>query len=71
MAPLKVISGYAAPLLNNNGYFIAYKSRKADEEIQEAKTALKTGKLEIIDIIKYELPLEEVHERNLIVLKKN
>ncbi len=71
VAPLKVISGYAAPLLNNNGYFIAYKSRKADEEIQEAKTALKTGKLEIIDIIKYELPLEEVHERNLIVLKKN
>lgn len=69
VAPLKVITAYAAPLLEQSGYFVAYKSRRADEEIQEAKNILKKYNLEVADVIEYELPLCENHTRNLIVIK--
>lgn len=70
VAPLKVIAGYAAPLLNKGGYFIAYKSKRAEDEIEEARPVLKKQKLELVDILEYQLPLEEIYIRNLIVLKK-
>lgn len=71
VAPLKIISSYAAPLLEKSGYFIAFKSRRADEEIHEAQPVLKKFKLEIADIIEYELPLTENYIRNLIVIKNS
>lgn len=70
VAPLKVIALYAAPLLNKDGYFVAYKSKKAEDEIHDAMPILKKNKLKIVDVIEYELPLEENHTRNLIVIKK-
>lgn len=70
VAPLKVIAGYAAPLLKRDGYFIAYKSRKSDEEINDAAEILKNLHLKITDIMEYDLPLEENFTRNLIILKK-
>lgn len=70
VAPLKVILNYAMPLLKNDGYFIAYKSLKADEEIQDSQKELKKYNAKIIDIIKYELPLAENHTRKLIVISK-
>lgn len=70
VAPLKVITGYAMPLLNKNGYFIAYKSIRTVEEIQEAQSILKKFNSKVIDIIKYDLPLKENHTRNLIIIKK-
>lgn len=71
VAPLKIITGYAMPLLNKNGYFVAYKSIRTEEEIKEAKNILKKYNAEVTDIIKYDLPLEENHTRNLIIIKKN
>lgn len=71
VAPLKVITGYAMPLLNKNGYFIAYKSIRTEEEIKEAQSILKKFNSKVIDIIKYDLPLEENHTRNLIIIKRN
>ncbi len=71
VAPLKLITAYAAPLLNDNGYFVAYKSKKTEDEIAEAKDILKRRKLFISDIIEYRLPLEENYVRNLIVIKKS
>lgn len=70
VAPLKVITGYAMPLLNKNGYFIAYKSIRTDEEIKEAQSTLKKFNSKVMDIIKYDLPLEENHTRNLIIIKR-
>ncbi len=70
VAPLKVIAGYAAPHLNNNGYFIAYKSRRIEEEIAEASRVLEKLHLKITDIIEYNLPLEENYVRNLVVIKR-
>ena len=71
VAPLKIIIGYAMPLLNKNGYFVAYKSIRTEEEIKEAKNILKKYNAEVTDIIKYDLPLEENHTRNLIIIKNN
>ena len=70
VASLDKISTYALPLLKKGGYFIAYKSRKTPEEIADAEKVLKKFNAEIIDIIEYQLPLEENFTRNLIVIKR-
>ena len=68
VAKLHKIAEYALPLLKKDGYFAAYKSKKAIEELEEAKPVLARYKAEIKDIITYTLPLEEVYERNLIII---
>lgn len=70
VAPIKIILNYAVPKLKENGYFIAYKSQKASEELKEAEKLIKKSSLELLDIIEYRLPLEENYKRNLIVFKK-
>ena len=70
VADLAKISEYALPLVKKGGFFIAYKSKKALEEIENAKPILKKLNSEIIDILEYTLPLEEIYERNLICIKK-
>jgi len=69
VSSLKNICEYALPKLKKEGYFVAYKSKKAPEEISEANNVLKKYRAEIIDIIEYDLPLEEKVTRNLIVIK--
>lgn len=69
VADLAKITAYALPLLKKNGYFVAYKSKKALEELEGAKDILKKYRAEVVDIINYTLPLEEVYERNLIVIR--
>lgn len=69
VSSLKNICDYALPKLYKGGYFVAYKSKKAPEEIEEAKNILKKYNSKIIDIIEYDLPLEEKITRNLIVIK--
>lgn len=70
VSSLKNICEYALPKLNKGGYFVAYKSRKTPQEIEEANSILKKYNSKIVDIIEYSLPLEENHERNLIVILK-
>lgn len=66
---LEKISGYALPLLKKGGYFVAYKSKKASEEIENAKDVLKRYNAGVVDIIEYSLPTEEVYERYLVVIR--
>ena len=63
----KNILEYAMPKLKKNGCFIAYKSKKVQEEINEAKNTLKKYNAKVIDIIEYKLPLNENIERNLVI----
>lgn len=70
VSSLKNICEYALPKLKKGGYFVAYKSRKTPQEIEEANSVLKKYNSKIVDIIEYSLPLEENHERNLIVILK-
>ncbi len=69
VSSLKNICEYALPKLKKGGYFVAYKSRKAEEEIEEASKVLKKYNAKIVEIIDYTLPLEDSHTRNLIVIK--
>ncbi len=69
VAALKNICEFALPKVKKGGYFVAYKSRKTPEEIEEAKVVLKKYKSKIVEILEYKLPLEEDIVRNLIVIK--
>jgi len=69
VAALKILIPYAMPLLKKDGYFIAYKSLKVREEINEAANILQKFNAEVTDIIQYELPLEENYTRNLVIIK--
>ena len=70
VSSLKNICEYALPKLYKGGYFVAYKSRKTPEEIDEAKSILKKYNSKIVDIIEYKLPLDEEISRNLIIIKR-
>ncbi len=70
VAPMKIISQYAIPITKKGGYFIAYKSVRAEEEIKDAKSVLKNLKAEVTDVISYDLPLDENFTRKLVVIKK-
>lgn len=69
VADLSKICEYALPLLKKDGYFVAYKSKKALEELEGAREVLKKYNAKVVDIINYILPLEEIYERNLIIIK--
>lgn len=69
VSSLDKICAYALPKLKKNGCFVAYKSRKSEEEIENAKNVLRKFKAEVVDVIGYELPLDEKIDRNLIIIK--
>lgn len=70
MADLREILEYAIPYVKVGGYFIAYKSIKAEEEINNAKNALKILNTILVDTIEYSLPIEENNTRVLLIFKK-
>ena len=69
VAKLEQIAKYALPLMTKSSFLIVYKSKTVNEEIKEAEKILKKNKASVIDVIKYKLPLEELYERNLVVIK--
>lgn len=70
VSSLKNICEYALPILKKGGYFVAYKSRKAQEEIKDAAAVLKKYKAKVAEVMEYDLPLEEPIARNLIIISK-
>ena len=68
VADLAKICEYALPLLKKGGYFVAYKSKKALIELENAKDVLKKHNAKVSEIIEYNLPLDEVYERNLVII---
>lgn len=70
VAELPVILEYSLPFVRKGGYFVAYKSVKAEDEIKSAKNALKILKAELIDKIEYTLPIDGINKRVLLIFKK-
>lgn len=70
MSDLREILEYAIPFVKTDGYFVAYKSIKADEELHNAKNALKVLNTVLVEKIEYKLPLDENNTRVLLVFKK-
>ena len=68
VAKLAKIAEYALPLLKKDGFFVGYKSKKFMEELEEAKFVLSKYSAKVVEIIEYTLPLEEVYQRNLIII---
>jgi len=69
VASLDKILDYAILKLKNGGIFIAYKSIKYEEEINNAKKTIQKYKLNPPEIIPYALPLDEVYQRYFIKFK--
>lgn len=65
---LRIISELAIPLLKVNGYFLPLKSN-VDEEIKESNQIIKELNSEIINVISYDLPIENA-KRSILVIKK-
>jgi len=70
VAPVEAILKYAMVNLKPGGHFIAYKSKKAMDELKEADKTMKRLGAKVVEIIEYTLPMDELYERNLIVFKK-
>lgn len=69
VASLDKLIKYAEKCVQKDGYFVAFKSKLLDDELENAKQVLKLSSLKLVDIIEYELPTEEKHIRKLVVFK--
>lgn len=69
VAKLRVLAEYCLPLVKVGGYFIAMKGSEAEEEIDEAKPAIKTLGGQIESVFEYNLPMTD-NKRTLILIKK-
>ena len=69
VANMSTLSEYCIPFVKKGGYFIPYKSGKADEEIAQARSAVKKLGGEMQDIIVKFLPETDV-ERTFVPVKK-
>ena len=68
--PQKNLFDYTIPYIKQNGYFVAYKSKIYEQELEDAKNVIKKSKVKLIDVIDYALPLTENFERKLLVFQK-
>ena len=68
VAGLSTVLEYCTPFVRKNGYIVAYKSKTADEELKEAKNALKLLNLKFIEKINVSDTAD--NERYLLIFQK-
>lgn len=68
VAHLSNLLEFSIPMTKENGYFIALKGN-LDEELNEAKQAIKILNVELVDKIEFKLPIEESN-RTIVKFKK-
>lgn len=71
VARLNVLLELSIPLISVGGYFIAMKSMKAQEEVEESFNAIKKLNTEIIKISQYNLPICKDFRENILFKKIN
>lgn len=71
VAQLNVLAELSLPLVKQGGAFIAMKSKDTDEELEQAKKAIRLLGGEIEKIIDYTIPHTEITHRLVIIRKKN
>lgn len=69
VAKLSTLSEYCLPFVKKQGYFIAYKSGKALEELDNSSKAIKLLGAKVESKIEFKLPDTDI-ERTLILIKK-
>ena len=60
VANLSTLSEYCIPYVKTGGMFIPYKSGEIDEELQQAKKAVKILGGKVSDVVKFQLPGTEI-----------
>lgn len=70
VANLSTLSEYCLPFVKTHGYFISYKSEKAEQEIADSKIALSVLGGSITLEKKFSLPETDI-SRTLILIKKD
>jgi len=68
VAKMNVISEYCLPFVKVGGYFVAYKAKNIEQELQEAEQAISILGGEVVKTVPYTLSGDE--KRNLVVIKK-
>ncbi|PKK95278.1 MAG: 16S rRNA (guanine(527)-N(7))-methyltransferase RsmG [Tenericutes bacterium HGW-Tenericutes-5] len=68
VAKLNILSEIALPYVKKDGYFVAYKSINYQEELEEAKNAIKVLGAQLERIVEYEINKDLKHV--LLVFKK-
>lgn len=66
VAHLRELSEYCLPFVKVGGYFVALKGYEIEEELEEAKKAIKLLGGQIVNVKKY----EEENKRSIIIIKK-
>lgn len=69
VAELRLLLEFVMPFVKTNGYFLAYKSLKSKTELEEARNALRCLQSELVDEVKFTLPIEN-SERDILIIKK-
>ncbi|EKE02364.1 MAG: Ribosomal RNA small subunit methyltransferase G [uncultured bacterium] len=70
VSQLNILSEYCLPFVKQEGFFIAYKARGIEIELNQAQKAFAALGGEVTNITRYDLPDEESVERNLIIIRK-
>lgn len=70
VASLNTLLEYTIPFVKTGSYFVAFKSKNVDVEIEQAQNAFKALNCKVVDKISYTLPTDESFTRELIVIKK-
>lgn len=71
VAPLNILLEISIPLVRVDGFFIAMKSQKTDDEINEASNAIKKLNCDVISILKEVLPSTNSVRFNILFKKKS
>ena len=66
---LATLSEYCLPYVKVGGHFISYKSGKIDEELEQAKNAVKILGGKVQDVVKFPL-MDTDMDRSFVVIKK-
>lgn len=66
---MTVLSEYCLPLVKKDGYFVALKGPKAEDELENSKKALQVLGGKLIDEKELTLP-DTDEERTLVLVKK-
>ncbi|MDI6601528.1 MAG: 16S rRNA (guanine(527)-N(7))-methyltransferase RsmG [Thermoanaerobacteraceae bacterium] len=70
VSSLNLLMEYCIPLLRIGGILVSYKGRDPEEEIANAKNALKIFSCSIKDIYEYVLPDSDI-KHTLVIIEKN
>lgn len=69
VAPLKILSEYAVPLLKIRGRFLAFKSFEIEDEVNDAKSMIGTLGAKIIEIKEVKIPNSDLI-RKIVIIEK-